>query len=219
MRFFVGATQVASLLRRSGGNAATEPPETLAARAAPTARSTGGWHSLAWSVSACATTPYTMRFFVGATQVASFLRRSGDNAATERPETLAARAAPTARSTGGWHSLAWSVSACATTPLYDAVFCRSDASRELFAAIGRQCRYGAAGNPRGLRRSYSQIHGWVAFVGMVGIRMRGRFPYARRLPYTMRFFVGATQVASFLRCWRGTYDTGRWAGAALVVSL
>ena len=120
--------------------------------------------------------PYTMRFFVGATQVASLLRRSGDNAATERPETLAARAAPTARSTGGWHSLAWSVSACATTPLYDAVFCRSDASRELFAAIGWRCRYGATGNPRGLRRSYGQIHGWVAFLGVVGIRMRDGSP-------------------------------------------
>ena len=37
----------------------------------------------------------------------------------------------------------------------------------------------------------------VGFVGVVGFRWFGESPSARQLPYAQRFFVGATQVASF----------------------
>ncbi len=52
-------------------------------------------------------------------------------------------------------------------------FCRSDASREGFAAVGRRGRCGASGKARGLRRSYSRDQARWVFVGAVGGRWRG----------------------------------------------
>ena len=106
----VGATQVASISRRSEGNGAAGRLETLAACAAPTARTKCSGFPLAQRVSLARRLPYARRDFVGAAQAASFSRRSGDDRAAGWPETLAACAAPTARSTRGWFSLVWSVS-------------------------------------------------------------------------------------------------------------